>query len=452
MPADKGNKPLSYRAIEVMKPSDSDKADNGVNRGLRVTCGKTGKKTFFYRYTSPVTEKLIQMSLGVFPTMSLDQARIKLQELKLIRQQGRCPATEERVAAHELKQQVKNEKVTETFTIQAMIELYLQNYIEDQLLPSGTVKNGARKKKGQNETRRTLYGDAVPQIGSKLACDVNRQDIIDLVMSIVNRGANVQAGNVLREVLAAYDYSMGLGKFDDQFINPALQAKVSLARTKVKLTSKKGSRFFSNDELKIFLTWLPSSKFTDVQKNILRMTLWTGCRTGEICEAAWRDIDLNEGVFYIRESKTGVAREVQLPRQCIDFLKANKVGNELYLFPSQRTGRPIKQKQLTESTWVMREANLMLDIPRWTPHDLRRTVRTGLSRLQCPTEVAEAILGHTKKGLVGTYDLHQYTEQSREWLQRWADHLDVLLCAAQQLGESYQGAGAGHTLTTVTSA
>ena len=35
MPADKGNKALSFRAIEVMKPSDSDKADNGVNRGLR---------------------------------------------------------------------------------------------------------------------------------------------------------------------------------------------------------------------------------------------------------------------------------------------------------------------------------------------------------------------------------------------------------------------------------
>lgn len=76
-------------------------------------------------------------------------------------------------------------------------------------------------------------------LGERLARDVSRQDIIDLVMSIVSRGANVQAGNVLREILAAYDYSMGMGKFDDQFINPALQAKVSLVRTKVKLTSKK---------------------------------------------------------------------------------------------------------------------------------------------------------------------------------------------------------------------
>lgn len=427
MPADKGNKPLSYTAIKVMKPSDNDKADNGVNRGLRVTCGKTGKKTFFYRYTSPVTKKLIQISLGVFPAVSLDHARIKLRELKLIRQQGRCPATEARVEALELKQQIKNDKETEKFTLQVMIELYLQKYIEDQVLANGTTKSGARKKKGQDEARRTLYGDAVPMLGEQLARDVSRQNIIDLVMSIVNRGANVQAGNVLRETLAAYDYSMGMGKFDDQFINPALQAKVSLVRTKVKLTSKKGSRFLNDNELELFLAWLPSSKFTEVQRNIFRMTLWTGCRTGEVCEATWQNVDLNEGVFHIRESKTGVAREVQLPRQCINFLSANRIGNKVYLFPSQRTGKPIKQKQLTESAWVMREGNVMLDIPRWTPHDLRRTVRTGLSRLQCPSEVAEAILGHTKKGLIGTYDLHRYTEQSREWLQRWADHLDTLV-------------------------
>ena len=37
-----------------------------------------------------------------------------------------------------------------------------------------------------------------------------------------------------------------------------------------------------------------------------------------------------------------------------------------------------------------------------------RTVRTGLSRLGCPSDVAEAILGHSKKGIEGTYNLHGY--------------------------------------------
>lgn len=56
-------KPLSSKAVEMMKPGDKNKADTGENRGLRVTCGASGIKTFFYRYTSPVTNKLSQVKL-----------------------------------------------------------------------------------------------------------------------------------------------------------------------------------------------------------------------------------------------------------------------------------------------------------------------------------------------------------------------------------------------------
>ena len=76
----------------------------------------------------------------------------------------------------------------------------------------------------------------------------------------------------------------------------------------------------------------------------------------------------------------------------------------------------------------MRQAGTMLKLSQsWTPHDLRRTVRTGLSRLQCPNEVAEAVLGHSRKGIEGTYDLHRYEPECKHWLQKWADHLDSLL-------------------------
>ncbi len=75
-------KPLSTKAIEAMKPFDKDKADTGENTGLRITCGTTGVKTFFYRYSSPITGKLIQLRIGHFPQISLENARLKLQELK----------------------------------------------------------------------------------------------------------------------------------------------------------------------------------------------------------------------------------------------------------------------------------------------------------------------------------------------------------------------------------
>lgn len=78
----------------MLESHDKDKADIGENRGLRVSCGAAGVKSFFYRYTSPVTGKLAQVKSGNFPQTSLAAARLKLNELKLLRQEGRCPASE----------------------------------------------------------------------------------------------------------------------------------------------------------------------------------------------------------------------------------------------------------------------------------------------------------------------------------------------------------------------
>jgi len=153
-------------------------------------------------------------------------------------------------------------------------------------------------------------------------------------------------------------------------------------QTRIKLTYGCGIRVLNEVELRKFLKWLPSSAYIPKIKNVLRLTLWTGCRTGEVCDMAWEDVDLDKGTIHLRETKTGVERYVQLSTQAIDFLKVLRLNSDKYLFPSQATKKPIQQKYLTENSWRLRESGQMLDIPHWTPHDLRRTVRTGLSRLQ----------------------------------------------------------------------
>ncbi|MBZ7664419.1 tyrosine-type recombinase/integrase [Klebsiella grimontii] len=418
-------KPLSFKAVEMMKPGDKDKADVGENRGLRVSCGATGVKSFFYRYTSPLTGKLAQVKIGNFPQTSLAAARLKLHELKLLRQEGRCPASELKQDKLQHAIEAEQAKIPE-LTVRGLVELYLTERIEDRKTKDGKIIAGARKPKGQAEVRRTLYGDAVKSLGTRNAAEITRQDIIDLINGIVARGATVQAGNVLRELSLAYEFAIGLGRFDDSFANPALLAKSSLRQTRIKLTNGRGTRVLSEDELAKFLKWLPGSAYTPTIKNVLRLTLWTGCRTGEVCNMAWSDVDLEKGTIYLRETKTGVERYVQLSTQAIDFLSVLRLNSDKYLFPSTRTRLPIQQKYLTESAWRLRESGQMLDIPSWTPHDLRRTVRTGLSRLQCPNEVAEAILGHTKGGMEGIYNLYKYDSECKRWLQVWANYLETV--------------------------
>jgi len=151
-------------------------------------------------------------------------------------------------------------------------------------------------------------------------------------------------------------------------------------------------------------------------------------------------VDLEKGVWHMRDSKNGAERYVQLSRQAVEFLRQLKLNGTTYVFPSSRSGRPIQQKSLSEAKWQLKhpeqvqnrrvyrpEQRWLTTIEDWSPHDLRRTVRTGLSRLGCPSEVAEAVLGHSRKGIEGTYDLHRYEDQCKVWLQKWADHLDTLL-------------------------
>ena len=161
-----------------------------------MKCGATGVKTFFYRYTSPITSTLVQVKIGHYPKTSLAKARLTLQELKQIRRQGRCPGTEARdQKKQELKQQ-RVESVEKLFTVGDLVELYLTQYIEDRKSPNGRIIAGARKPKGQSETRRTLYGDVIPKLGEMPANAVTRKAVVDTIMTIVQRGANVQAGNV----------------------------------------------------------------------------------------------------------------------------------------------------------------------------------------------------------------------------------------------------------------
>ncbi|MCU4347695.1 tyrosine-type recombinase/integrase [Acinetobacter lactucae] len=435
---------LSARAIDKMKIGDPDKSDIGEYTGLRVVCRKTGLKSFVYRYRSPVDNSLKKITLGNYPHMSLAEARMELQRLKLLRSQGICPASERKEEKIVFKQKKKDSAVViKALTLKEVVNLYLTEVIEDRMITdkrSGAKKTieGSRNLKGQQETRRTLYVDVVATLGDRIAENIVRKDIVEFIKKIIDRGAQVQAGKVLSELIAAYDYAIGLDYFSESFANPALLAKSSLRQTRIKLTSNKRTRVLSEPELKHVLSWLPESGFSKHHKSILMIALWTGARTGEICSAEWKDIDLEKATWHLKATKNGTERFVQLSKQCIEHLKTLPSLDSLYLFPSFRTGKPIAQKTITETKWVLRgkdratNHNLQphqlwpKDMEDWNPHDLRRTLRTNLSRFGCPTDVAEAVLGHSKKGIEGTYNLHTYEKECAIWLQKWADYLDIL--------------------------
>ena len=66
----------------------------------------------------------------------------------------------------------------------------------------------------------------------------------------------------------------------------------------------------------------------------------------------------------------------------------------------------------------------------WRLHDFRRAVATGLQRLGVKLEVTEAVLNHTsgsRGGIVGVYQRHDFADEKRVALERWAAHVEGLI-------------------------
>jgi len=451
------NKPLSDLCVKALKPDQTIK-DAGENAGLNVSCNKSGVKTFFYRYRSPLGNKVKRVTIGIYGEMTLAQARVELTLLKAKRKSGICPRTELDKAANaeaERLSMLADEEVKNQFTVKEMAELYLSRIVEDhpaindkgQVIRIGTeakIITGTRKRlRNQREARRTL--EAITKdttLGKLPASDVNHEDVIRIIEALIIKGTNVQAGRALSELGLAYTHTIGtafpiIGKpskdwivhLSGRTVNPCLQAKAHFVGKNVKFTAQRRKRVFDDHELRLFLDWLPTSKFSQISKHALMITLICGVRSGEAVGAIKKDFDLDAATWALTDTKTGADQTVQLSTQAINYLRPlleNRENETPYLLPSQRTKKPQWQKQLSEQSWKMRKEGNMLNIPEWTAHDLRRTMRTGLAKLRIPSEVAEMCIGHGKGGIEAVYNLHEYTYEIKDAMQKWGDHIDII--------------------------
>ncbi len=66
-------------------------------------------------------------------------------------------------------------------------------------------------------------------------------------------------------------------------------------------------------------------------------------------------------------------------------------------------------------------------MPRWTLHDLQRTVRSEFPRLAVADVVSERVINHAPQGLHKIYDLYAYEAEKRDALERWGHRLQDLI-------------------------
>lgn len=163
------------------------------------------------------------------------------------------------------------------------------------------------------------------------------------------------------------------------------------------------------------------------------MVLLTGQRPGEV---AGMHVDEIEGrrwtIPAARRGKTDTAHVVHLTDTALELIDAAKA--EISRLSKRRNepwtgfifetlpGRPITNAALCRAVDREHEALGARDVQpwgRWTPHDLRRTMRTGLSACKIRPDIAELTIGHTKRGIVAVYDQHGFDAERRAALEVW---------------------------------
>ena len=153
---------------------------------------------------------------------------------------------------------------------------------------------------------------------------------------------------------------------------------------------------------------------------------YTGVRSEEARSARWAQIDLDQGVWTITDTKEGKAHLVWLStgaRRVLAGLK--REGSFLFSAPTREgfMDPPQKAVETVRGRSGVRDFRL---------HDLRRTVRTRLPGLGVSPDVAERVLGHALPGMRKVYDQYDYLPQTRRALEAWSAELDRILAACDQ--------------------
>ena len=294
-----------------------------------------------------------------------------------------------------------------------------------------------RARKDTASISRVLRVEALAHWRGRDARTITPREVIERLDAIVQRGSFVMANRVaaiLRQLFLHGVHRATIPSSPVQLLFPP-GGKES-ART----------RALSDEEIGRFLVHRFELCSTERLARVLTILLLTSVRRGELCRAQWEHIDFVNRTWFIPAEHTKSQRALLIPltdRLLEEFRALHRLaGRSAYVLPRKKLNSPIDPPLITQSTARCMWRFKMVGIDPFTPHDLRRTCRTGLSRVGVRRFIARRVLNHKQPGVDGIYDQHEYLKQKRRALARWSSHCIQLESSTARLPISWSPAGA----------
>jgi integrase len=402
-------------------------------KGFGVRVQGTGEKSYVVKYRAGTgrAAPTRRFTLGPAGNLTPDEAR-------------RLAKTMLGSVAHGIDPAAMKGAERRASTFKELADLFLSEHADAK-----------RKPATASHYRGILERSVLPELGSRQGAKVTTADLARLHGRMKDHP--YQANRLLAVVGSLYTFA-GRRKLVPAGFNPA--------RGIEKYTEKKRERFLTGDELArlgdaireaetVGLPWAihttkPTAKREGKQENrrtvidpfaaaAIRLLILTGARLREILNLEWAHLDLDRGMLFLPDSKTG-AKSIILNAPALAVLEnLERIGS--HVIAGQRAGMD-GEKPRADLNKPWRSIAKRAGLAGLRIHDLRHTHASFGAGAGLGLPIIGKLLGHKNAGTT-----QRYAHLDTDPLRRASEHIGGKLAAA--MGEPGPKAGAGATVVAI---
>ncbi|HHZ6988973.1 TPA: tyrosine-type recombinase/integrase [Klebsiella michiganensis] len=365
--------------------------------GMYLLINANGSKYWRMKYRFAGKEKML--SIGVYPDVSLADAREKRSEARKILSAGGDPS--------EVK---KEEKIAQQMSQKNTFEAVAREWHQ--------TKADRWSLRYRDEIIDTFEKDIFPHTGRRPIVDIKPMDWLEILRRLEKRGALEKMRKVRQRCNEVYRYAIVTGRAE---YNPVSDLATALATPK-----KTHFPFLTVEELPHFLKDLAGYTGSIITKTATQIIMLTGVRTQELRFARWEDIDFEKKLWEIPAEVMKMKRPhiVPLSEQVIAlFTQLEPISRH---HPLVFIGRNDPRKPISKES-INQVIELLGYKGRLTGHGFRHTMSTILHEQGFNSAWIETQLAHVDKNAIrGTYNHAQYLDGRREMMQWYADYIGEL--------------------------
>ena len=385
--------PLNDMQIRRAKP-EAKAYTLGDGQGLSLLIEPNGSKSWRFRYRFAGKPKVI--SLGVYPTITLAEARSRRDDARKLVAEGKNPS--------EVRKEQKIALQTES-----------ESAFEKIATEWHHMKSAKWSEGYASDIMEAFQNDIFPDVGTRLVGEIKPLELLNVLRKIEKRGALEKMRKVRQRCSEVFRYAIATGRAE---YNPAADLSSAL-----EVHQSNHFPFLKADEIPEFLRALEGYTGSHLVQIATKLLMITGVRTIELRAALWQEFDLDNAIWEIPAERMKMRRAhlVPLSTQALDLLNELKImtGNYRYVFP----GRNDPNKPMSEAS-INQVIKRIGYGGKLTGHGFRHSLSTILYEQGYEAAWIEIQLAHVDKNSIsGTYNYAQYLSQRRLMLQWYSDFI-----------------------------